>query len=149
VRIDCRPRGPAAAGGRRVWADKTMMRRAVANLVSNALRYAPPRTTIELHCTMHDDGSCSLEVSNEGPPIAPEHQARIFDRLYRVDPSREGSAAGSGLGLAIVKSIMELHGGRVAVRSAPTQRTVFCLWFPAPPIGVQAPASAEAVEAVA
>jgi two-component system heavy metal sensor histidine kinase CusS len=118
---------------RSVWADRVLLRRAIANLVANALRYAAPGTTVAIDAVTHDDGACTLEVSNEGPPIAVEHQARIFDRLYRVDPSRGGSAAGFGLGLAIVKSIMDLHGGRATVSSAPGQRTVFGLWFPGPP----------------
>jgi two-component system, OmpR family, heavy metal sensor histidine kinase CusS len=129
VRIVCN----GCAARRRVWADKILLRRAIANLVANALRYASSGSTVSIDATLHGDGACTLEISNEGPPIAPQHQARIFDRLYRVDPSRVGSAAGFGLGLAIVKSIMELHGGRATVSSAPGQRTVFGLWFPGPP----------------
>jgi two-component system heavy metal sensor histidine kinase CusS len=117
---------------RRVWADRVLLRRAIANLVANALRHAAPGTTVSIDARVHDDGACTIEVSNDGEPIAPEHQARIFDRLYRIDPSRGGSAAGAGLGLAIVKSIMELHGGHASVSSAPGQRTVFGLWFPGP-----------------
>ena len=114
----------------RVWADRMLLRRAIANLVANAVRHATIGTTVTIDARVHDGGACTIEVSNEGPPIAPDHQARIFDRLYRIDPSRGDSAAGSGLGLAIVKSIMELHGGRATVSSAPGQRTVFGLWFP-------------------
>ena len=120
---------------RRVWADRVLLRRAIANLVANALRHAAPGTTVSIDARMHDGGACTIEVSNEGDPIAPEHQSRIFDRLYRIDPSRGGSAAGAGLGLAIVKSIMELHGGHASVSSAPGQRTVFGMWFPGPPAG--------------
>jgi two-component system, OmpR family, heavy metal sensor histidine kinase CusS len=118
---------------RRVWADRVLLRRAIANLVANALRHATPGSTVTIDAALHAGGACTLEVSNEGPPIAPEHQARIFDRLYRIDPSRGDSASGAGLGLAIVKSIMDLHGGRAVVRSAPGERTVFGLWFPGPP----------------
>lgn len=126
----------------RVWAERVLLRRAIANLVANALRHATPGTAVTLQARVHDDGACLLEVSNDGPPIAPEHQSRIFDRLYRIDPSRGESATGAGLGLAIVKSIMELHGGRASVSSAPAQRTVFSLWFPgaAPsPVGEREP----------
>jgi two-component system heavy metal sensor histidine kinase CusS len=122
--------GAGDAGDPTVWVDRTLLRRAVANLVSNALRHASPGSNVDIEATLHAGGAFTLEVGNEGPPIAPEHQARIFDRLYRVDPSRQGSASGSGLGLAIVKSIMELHGGQATVRSAPGQRTVFTLSFP-------------------
>jgi len=118
---------------RRVWADKTMLVRALGNLVSNALRYAHAGTAVRVATTVFGDGACLIEVSNEGPPIAVEDQARIFERLVRIDPAREGSAAGSGLGLAIVKSIMDLHGGKATVSSGAGQRTVFGLWFPGPP----------------
>jgi two-component system heavy metal sensor histidine kinase CusS len=118
---------------RRVYADRVLLRRAIANLVVNALRHAAPGTTVSIDARVEADGACMLEVSNEGAPIALEHQSRIFDRLYRIDPSRGDSAAGAGLGLAIVKSIMDLHGGRATVSSAPGQRTVFGLWFPGPP----------------
>jgi two-component system heavy metal sensor histidine kinase CusS len=115
----------------RVWADETMLVRALSNLVSNALQYAARGTAIRLSAEVHPDGGCTLQVSNEGPPIPPEHQSRIFDRFYRVDASRQGSASGSGLGLAIVRSIMEMHRGTASVDSGPGRRTSFTLHFPA------------------
>jgi len=118
---------------RRVWADETMLIRALSNLVSNALRYAPGGSCIELRGAASAGGNCILEVSNDGPAIAAQHKARIFERFYRADAARQDSASGSGLGLAIVRSIMELHRGTASVRSAPGQRTVFSLNFPAPP----------------
>jgi two-component system, OmpR family, heavy metal sensor histidine kinase CusS len=131
VRLQKTLRGPAGAA-RYIWADETMLVRAVSNLVSNALRHARGGTCIDLAATIEADGSCTVEVANEGPPIAPEQQTRIFERFYRGDASRHGSASGSGLGLAIVRSIMELHRGRAEVRSAPGERTVFSLTFPGP-----------------
>ncbi|MEP6877176.1 MAG: ATP-binding protein, partial [Burkholderiales bacterium] len=113
-----------------VWADETLLNRAIGNLVSNALRYAPRGTSIGVTTQAHDDGGVTLAVANDGPPIAAEHQARIFDRAFRADESRAGS--GSGLGLAIVKSIMDLHDGTVSVISGPGRSTVFRLWFPGP-----------------
>ena len=115
-----------------VWADETMLIRAVGNLVSNALRYAPRGSSVIVSTRLHDGGGCTLEVSNEGEPIAEEHQQRIFERSFRVDASRAGSATGSGLGLAIVKSIMDLHGGTATVISGPGRPTAFRLWFPGP-----------------
>lgn len=114
------------------WADETLFIRALGNLVSNALRYAPRGSTVIVATTPHDGGGCTLEVSNEGPPIAPEYQGRIFERSFRIDGSRAGSATGSGLGLAIVKSIMDLHGGTATVISGAGRRTIFRLWFPGP-----------------
>ena len=79
---------------------------------------------------VHDGGACTVEVSNDGPAIASEHQARIFDRLYRIDPSRGDSAAGAGLGRAIVKSIMDLHGGNITVESRIHRGSVFTITIP-------------------
>jgi two-component system heavy metal sensor histidine kinase CusS len=117
----------------RVWADETMLIRAVGNLVSNALRHAPPGSVIEIATRAGPDGGCVIEVSNDGEAIAPEHQARVFDRFYRADASRHASASSSGLGLAIVRSVMDLHEGHAWLRSAPGERTVFGLRFPPPP----------------
>jgi two-component system, OmpR family, heavy metal sensor histidine kinase CusS len=133
--LHCKPQAAT-----RVWADKTLLVRAIGNLVTNALHHAAPGSDVRLAATPYDDGACLIEVSNEGPAIEPHEQARIFERLYRIDPSREGSATGSGLGLAIVKSIMDLHGGRATVTSGTGQRTVFGLWFPGPR-GADAPAA--------
>jgi two-component system heavy metal sensor histidine kinase CusS len=120
----------AAGVPRLVWADETMLIRALSNLVSNALRYAPRGTSIRLEATVEATRACTIDVSNDGPSIAETDQHRIFERFYQADPSRRSSASGSGLGLAIVRSIMELHRGRATVRSSPRQRTVFSLYFP-------------------
>jgi two-component system heavy metal sensor histidine kinase CusS len=118
--------------GEFLWADEGMLIRALSNLVSNALRYATRGTRVDLSATIDASQACVIQVSNEGPAIAAEHQSLIFDRFFRGEASREDSASGSGLGLAIVRSIMELHGGKVTVRSAPGERTVFRLEFPPP-----------------
>lgn len=122
--------GPEPAR-QQVWADGALFVRALGNLISNALRYAP-RGSVVVVSTQHLEpgGSVLLEVSNDGPAIAPEHQQRVFERSFRVDGSRAGSATNAGLGLAIVKSIMDLHGGRVGVHSEPGTRTVFSLYYP-------------------
>jgi two-component system heavy metal sensor histidine kinase CusS len=122
----------AAGAARRVWADESMLVRALSNLVSNALHHGKRGTRVTLSATARPDGGCTLEVANEGDAIPAEHQLRIFERFYRVESARQGSASGSGLGLAIVRSIMELHGGRASVASAPGQATVFTLHFPPP-----------------
>ncbi|MES2992440.1 MAG: heavy metal sensor histidine kinase [Pseudomonadota bacterium] len=117
-----------------IWADETMLVRALGNLMSNALRYAPRGSAVVVETTAHDGGGCTLEVSNAGPPIADAHLERVFERSFRVDESRSGSAGGSaGLGLAIVKSIMDLHGGSASVISGAGRHTSFRLWFPGPP----------------
>ena len=115
-----------------VWADQTMLVRALGNLLSNALRYAPRGTNVVLSATVHAGGGCTFEVSNEGPPITETNQTLIFERCFRTDEARVDSAAGSGLGLAIVKSIMDLHGGTATVISGTGRHTSFRIWFPGP-----------------
>lgn len=116
--------------GQRAWVDEVLLARAVGNLLTNALRHARAGSTVTLSAHALGPGGVRIAVANEGEPIAPAHQADIFRRRYRVEnPATE---TGSGLGLAIVKSIMDLHGGSVAVRSAPGLPTVFTLDFPAP-----------------
>lgn len=118
-------------GGLRAWADEVLLARAVGNLLTNALRHARPGSVVTLSAHAPAPGTARISVANEGEPIGPAHQAAIFQRRYRVEnPATE---TGSGLGLAIVKSVMDLHGGRVGVRSAPGLPTVFTLDFPAPP----------------
>lgn len=93
--------------------------------LSYGARFVNRRSTVSLL-----GGCVTLEVANDGPPIAAERQARIFDRAFRADESRAGSAACSGLGLAIVEPIMDLHDGTVSVISGAGRSTVFRRWFP-------------------
>jgi len=130
--IELDMQGAEPPAWQQVWADETMLVRALGNLLSNALRYAPRGSTVNVATHVHDGGGCTLEVSNDGPPIPSELHERIFERSFRGDESRAGSASGSGLGLAIVKSIMELHGGTATVISGMGRRTMFRLWFPGP-----------------
>ncbi|MBN3819202.1 heavy metal sensor histidine kinase [Paraburkholderia sp. Se-20369] len=111
-----------------VQADAPLFRRAVSNLVSNALEHAHRGSTIELAVSVDADHAV-VSVANQGAVIAPDQLDRIFERFYRVDASRHGSARNAGLGLAIVKSIMALHHGSVGVTSD-AQRTIFTLRFP-------------------
>jgi len=115
------------AGGA-ISADAVLFRRAISNLLSNALRYTPRGGVIELSAAPTQGGSL-ICVSNPGPDIAPEHLARIFERFYRVDEARSNSSDSTGLGLAIVRSIMDLHQGRVSAQSL-DGITRFSLFFP-------------------
>lgn len=117
-------------GGGRLKADVELFRRAVSNLLANAVRYTPRGRGITLEAA---DGAEGLRVSvaNEGTPIDAAQLERIFDRFYRGDSSRTSGAKSSGaagLGLAIVKTIMELHGGCVYAESD-ALRTRFVLVF--------------------
>ena len=115
-----------------VYADPILFRRAVSNLLSNALHYTPHGGTVTLSVTPADDHTITVRVGDTGVGIAPEHLPKIFDRFYRVDPARSQRYPGMGLGLAIVKSIMELHGGMVTAQSVPRQGTTITLQFHLP-----------------
>ncbi len=119
------------AGAGQVTGDRLMIQRALSNLLSNAIRYCPRQGQIHLEISPAPD-QVSLSVTNSGPGIAVAHQARIFERFYRVDPCRSRGRGGTGLGLAIVQSIMQRHGGRVDVCSSPEGPTCFSLIFPVP-----------------
>ncbi len=96
--------------------DSQMFRRAINNLLSNALRYTPEGQAVTV--TIRKLASYfELIIENPGKPIPEEHLPRLFDRFYRVDPSRQRKGEGSGIGLAIVKSIVEAHHGKVQVES--------------------------------
>lgn len=109
-------------------ADPILVRRAMANLLANALRHATPGTEVTLASATWED-RLEVSVHNQGEPIAPQHLPRLFERFYRCDPSRNQPDDSGGLGLAIVRSIMQIHGGRVSVDSAESG-TRFCLEFP-------------------
>lgn len=97
-----------------VYGDVTMLDRMISNLLSNALRYTPPDSTISVKIERLGK-TISLSVENPGGEIVEEHLARLFDRFYRIDPARrEGATNHAGLGLAIVKSLVEAHDGSVA-----------------------------------
>ena len=109
-------------------ADALLFRRAVGNLVSNAIRYTPRGMTIHLDASLSEAGM-KIAVSNPGGGIDKQDMPRLFERFYRSDKSRSSSATSSGLGLAIVKSIMNLHRGQVTVHSA-NKVVTFSLFFP-------------------
>ncbi|MGV8893201.1 MAG: heavy metal sensor histidine kinase [Burkholderiaceae bacterium] len=110
-------------------ADPMLFRRAVNNLVANAIRYTPIGGVIRLATQPMREG-LAITVTNPGIGINSDDVLLIFDRFYRVDDARSDSASSTGLGLAIVQSIMALHGGRAEVESTPGITTTFRLVFP-------------------
>ncbi|VAW83478.1 Heavy metal sensor histidine kinase [hydrothermal vent metagenome] len=103
--------GTATASG-----DQLMLRRALGNLLSNAIRHTQAGATVRVKLSSSTKEEVGITVENPGPDIPPEHLPKLFDRFYRVDPSRQES--GTGLGLAIVKSIVDAQGGRINVTSS-------------------------------
>ncbi len=110
-----------------VLADPDLLRRALANLLANALRYGEMGQPITLR-SRTVGAEVEVSVHNLGPAIAAEHVPHLFERFYRCDPSRAQPGDSGGLGLAIVRSIMQAHGGEVRVRSD-VGGTVFSLVF--------------------
>lgn len=109
--------------------DRTLMQRAVGNLISNALANTPPGGAVVLG-TNADISTIHIEVSDTGIGIPAEALPRVFDRFFRVDSSRSQGSGGTGLGLAIVQSIAVLHGGNVQIWSQPGQGTRVTLHMP-------------------
>jgi len=109
--------------------DRTLMQRAVGNLITNALVHTPPGGSITLGANA-EGTSVRIEVSDTGVGIPPDALPRVFDRFYRVDTSRSQSSGGTGLGLSIVQSIMTLHGGNAEIASQPGQGTRVTLRIP-------------------
>lgn len=122
--IELRCSGAAVLSG-----DRLMLRRAISNLLSNALRHTPPCGRVEVVIESRSS-AISLQVGNSGSTIAPELLPRLFDRFFRADKSRtHPDTEGAGLGLAITQAIVQAHGGQAAVTSA-AGRTCFTLSFP-------------------
>ena len=79
------------------------------------------------------DGQALLTVSDTGVGIPKEHQSRVFERFYRVDPSHSKKTGGTGLGLSIVKHVAAAHGGSLRLKSAPGQGTAITVTLPLAP----------------
>ena len=105
----------------------------VANLLSNAVRHAPPGSSVEVMVT--DGDPVTITVRDAGPGIAPEHLPHVFERFYRADPSRSRESGGSGLGLAIVERIVRAHGGTVSAGNAADGGAVVTVSLPPEPTG--------------
>lgn len=119
-------------GGRRglhVMGDEALLVTAVRNLVDNAVRYSDPGTRVGIGVAARD-GFVEIAVVDEGIGIAPEDQARIFERFYRVDPARSRETGGTGLGLSIVKHVAADHGGEVTVWSTLGRGSTFTIRLP-------------------
>lgn len=121
-----------ASGSAVVCGDRLMLRRAVGNLLSNAVRHTPPGGWVRVRLDDAAAGEAVVSVVNDGETIAAEQLPRLFDRFWRVDRSRQHGGEGAGLGLAIARSIARAHQGDVGVTSADGV-TTFELRLPAHP----------------
>jgi signal transduction histidine kinase/DNA-binding NarL/FixJ family response regulator len=135
VQLRCEPATALPA----VLADRARIRQALGNLIGNALTFTPAGGTITLRAALLG-AEALLSVSDTGPGIEREHLPHVFERYWQARPSRRGA----GLGLAIVKGIVERHGGRVGVDSAPGEGATFFFTLPvagAACVGAASPAS--------
>lgn len=106
-----------------------LIEQAFVNLLDNAIKYSRPGGSIEIEAKKTDAG-VAISFQDHGIGIAPEHLPRLFERFYRADPSRSRKLGGTGLGLAIVKHIVNAHGGRTTVESAPGKGSEFVVHIP-------------------
>jgi signal transduction histidine kinase len=110
-----------------ILADVGRLRRAIANLVANAIKYGPERSPIVVQ-TLREAGTFTVRVTDDGPGVAPEERERIFEKFSRG--RRSTAVAGAGLGLAIARSLAELHGGTLRYEDAEGGGATFVLTVP-------------------
>jgi two-component system OmpR family sensor kinase len=126
VRIDCSVSSSATFTG-----DEELIRRMIMNLLDNAVRHSPPGAVV--HVTLRRaEFLYSIVVADQGSGILPENQPHIFERFYRVDPSRArgNTDGGAGLGLALVQWVAQLHGGTVTLTSSSNTGSTFTVELP-------------------
>jgi two-component system sensor histidine kinase SenX3 len=112
-----------------VLGDRTLLVTALTNLLENAVNYSPDRSSVSVSRKARD-AMVEVAVTDRGIGIAPEHQGRVFERFFRVDPARSRATGGTGLGLAIVKHVAANHGGHAGVWSRPGTGSTFTLAVP-------------------
>jgi two-component system sensor histidine kinase KdpD len=97
--------------------DFVQLEQVFTNLISNSIKFAPPGTVVRVHAHTPDRSTLVVQVSNQGPPVPPEHLNGIFDKFYRVTAADR--VTGTGLGLSICKAIIEAHGGTIWAENLP------------------------------
>ncbi len=143
VRVHCTMEPPAPAEVDRVDAgpplyhayrgDEELLRRLLVNLLDNAIKHAPPGSTVDVDLASDMLGH-RLRVIDHGPGIAPDARAHVFERFFRADASHardaESETGGAGLGLAIARWVAEAHGGSLSLVTSRAGETVFEAWLP-------------------
>ncbi len=116
------------------WGDPDRLREALDNIVSNAVKYAPLKGRILVEVT-GEDGAAAVSVSDSGPGLSPEDEARLFARFQRLSAKPTGGESSTGLGLSIVKRIVDLHDGAIVADKGPLGGARFTISLPAQPVG--------------
>jgi heavy metal sensor kinase len=123
-RLQVEASGEAAVSG-----DRLLLRQALINILDNAIKHTPRGGGITVR-VWEDGVDAHIEVEDAGPGILPEHQARVFDRFYRVEEGRSRDSGGTGLGLSIAERNVRLHAGHLTVLSQPNSGSVFSIVLP-------------------
>ena len=97
--------------------DPELLRRAVENVIRNAIRYAPPQSVVDVSLA-RNNGKAVVDIRDRGPGVPDDALPRLFDAFYRVDSDRNRSSGGIGLGLSIARRAIELHKGSIRARNA-------------------------------
>jgi NtrC-family two-component system sensor histidine kinase KinB len=121
----------AQDGARVVRADPELTVRILANLLGNAIKYSPVGATVAIHTAPAENGMLAFRVSDQGPGVPAEWQARIFDKFVQVDAPRGRMPAGSGLGLSFCRLAVEAQGGRIWLDTLDGQGTTIAFTLPA------------------
>lgn len=119
----------AAASRGTLTGSRELLRRALFNLVENAVKYEPEGGQVQLSASLEGE-TAIITVADQGPGIPQELRERVFEPFFRVDSARSRQSGGTGLGLALVRAIAELHGGSVSVEEAPTGGASIVLKIP-------------------
>jgi two-component system OmpR family sensor kinase len=126
---DTRPLRLEVTGSVEVQGDRLRLRQVLDNLLANVRAHTPAGTAATV-AVRAEGAKAQVSVSDDGPGLSPEQQAKVFERFYRADPSRARDAGGSGLGLAIVAAIADAHGGRAGVKPSAVGGAEFLLELP-------------------
>ncbi|WP_416899399.1 MAG: sensor histidine kinase [Minwuia sp.] len=118
------------AGTQDILADRLKLKQVMLNLLSNASKFAPEGTAILVRVTTVNDGGLSIEVTDNGPGIAPEDLATVMQTFGRAVSGAELSKDGTGLGLPLSEALIRLHGGTLTLVSTPGEGTTARIWLP-------------------